>query len=88
MACCGGKRAEARLTGTGSGRTQGTAIHMPEVRTITFEYVGRKSLMVQGHVTGFRYQFHAPGARVAVDRRDASSVAGVPNLRRIAGEGK
>ena len=47
-----------------------------------FRYVGATGLNVLGPITGRRYRFNAPGAVVAVDQRDAASIAGVPNLRR------
>jgi len=37
---------------------------------------------VLGPVTRNQYRFPGPGARVAVDPRDAPSIASVPNLRR------
>jgi hypothetical protein len=39
-------------------------------------------LTVQGPVTRRLYRFAAPGAVVAVDARDAPSLARVPQLRR------
>lgn len=49
-----------------------------------FEYVGKTGLTVVGPVTGRRYRFERPGALLAVDERDSSSMAGVPNLRRAS----
>lgn len=49
-----------------------------------FEYVGKTGLTVVGPVTGRRYRFARPGAVLAVDKRDSSSMAGVPNLRRAS----
>ncbi|MEK6409897.1 MAG: hypothetical protein AABN34_23485 [Acidobacteriota bacterium] len=48
-----------------------------------FEYTGSTGLTVQGPITGRRYRFSGPGARVGVDSRDAPSVAGAPNLKRV-----
>lgn len=47
-----------------------------------FEYVGATALTVFGAVTGTRYRFAHPGARLALHARDASAMAGVPKLRR------
>jgi hypothetical protein len=38
-------------------------------------------LTAVGPITGRRYRFNGPGARVAVDSRDAPSMRAVPNLR-------
>ena len=69
MACCGGRRA--------------VAVAAPAV-PVTFEYVGRSTLRVVGAVTQRHYWFGQTGARVAVDARDAASVAGVPHVVRHA----
>jgi hypothetical protein len=50
-----------------------------------FEYVGRTSLTAVGAVTGTRYRFDRPGARVAVEPADKPSLAAVPLLRRVFG---
>lgn len=47
-----------------------------------FQYIGGTGLTVQGPVTRKLYRFAAPGAVVAVDARDAPSLARVPQLRR------
>jgi hypothetical protein len=51
--------------------------------TVRFEYVGPTGMTVVGPVTGARYRFGAYGSRVAVDLRDAPSMASVPHLRRV-----
>jgi hypothetical protein len=51
--------------------------------TIRFEYVGATGMTAMGPVTGKRYRFQDYGSRVAVDLRDAPSMAGVPHLRRV-----
>jgi len=48
-----------------------------------FEYAGATALTTQGPVSGRLYRFARPGARVAVDRRDARALAMVPNLRLV-----
>jgi hypothetical protein len=51
---------------------------------IEFLYIGTRAVTVIGPVSRNQYRFVGPGARVAVDPRDAPSVDGVPNLRRVA----
>lgn len=50
---------------------------------IEFLCVGQRAITVIGPVSRHQYRFAGPGARVAVDPRDAPSVDGVPNLRRV-----
>jgi hypothetical protein len=50
---------------------------------VFFEYVGRTGLTVVGPVTGRRYRFERPGARLEVDLKDRRSIAAVPHLRQI-----
>jgi len=97
MPCCGKRRAEFQTptsTRQGFDSSRGTFQSEPAfvaasplrsvtVVTIYFEYTGDTGLTVQGPITGKRYRFSGPGARVGVDGRDAASVAGVPNLRRV-----
>ncbi|HTO80804.1 MAG TPA: hypothetical protein VMQ73_01160 [Methylomirabilota bacterium] len=89
MGCCGNRRLQARATGPATpggteatGTVQRRAATAPEV---VFQYVGTTGLTVQGPITGRHYRFASPGARVAVDGRDAPSVRGVPNLRLVPG---
>lgn len=49
-----------------------------------FQYTGTTGATVTGGVTGRRYRFDHPGAIVAVDARDARSLAAVPMLRPVA----
>lgn len=49
---------------------------------VCFEYIGKTGLTVLGPVSGERYRFDGPGARVVVDPRDRPSLTIVPNLRR------
>jgi hypothetical protein len=63
------------------------AIYTPPSPTVRyFEYIGKTALTVIGSATGRQYRFASTGAQVAVDSRDAPSMAGVPNLRRLARE--
>jgi hypothetical protein len=69
MSCCGGRRAAARAASSDGA-------------WVEFHYVGSTAMNVLGPVTRHQYRFPGPGARVAVDPRDAPSIASVPNLRR------
>jgi hypothetical protein len=87
MACCGKGREQLRGT---SPQPQAfspgsSAMPPPPARRFVacFEYVGRTALTVLGPVTGKRYRFDGPGARVVVDLRDRPSLAAVPHLREI-----
>jgi hypothetical protein len=42
-------------------------------------------MTVTGSISGLKYRFEHPGAKVQVDRRDLLSMTGLPNLRRITG---
>jgi hypothetical protein len=48
-----------------------------------FEYVGESGLTAVSPVTGARYRFERPGARLAVDPRDATWLSQAANLRVI-----
>lgn len=48
----------------------------------SFQYLGASGLTVQGPVTKRLYRFAGPGATVAVDGRDAPSLARIAQLRR------
>jgi hypothetical protein len=48
-----------------------------------FEYVGRTGMTIIGPVSGRRYRFDRPGARVPVDSRDRPSLAAIANLRQV-----
>jgi hypothetical protein len=45
------------------------------------EYTGGKALTAVGPVTGNRYRFDRPGARIGVDARDRSALATIPVLK-------
>lgn len=84
MSCCGHRRAQAAGTMPNvlSGANPRRAVSLP-VRTALFEYVGTTAMTVVGPITGKRYVFHADGARLAVDVRDAQYVRQVPMLREV-----
>jgi hypothetical protein len=72
MSCCGGRRAAA------------SAVAAAGV-WVEFRYVGPTAMTVFGPVTRHQYRFAGPGARVAVDPRDARAIDAVRNLRRVPG---
>ena len=85
MPCCG--RAGQRW-GSAPARSHlpnTSTIRAPQIGAVLFEYVGRTGLTVAGPVSGRRYRFDAPGSVVAVDPADQSSLAALPQLRRVAG---
>jgi hypothetical protein len=55
----------------------------PSATPSSFQYIGGSGLTVQGPISKRLYRFAGPGAIVAVDARDASSLTRVPLLRRI-----
>ena len=89
MACCGTMRQQFQngvrqqqtgmgpLTESVSPQRRGFLAQTP----LYFEYLGDTGLTAVGPITGRRYRFNGPGARVAVDSRDAPSMRAVPNLR-------
>jgi len=86
MSCCGNKRAEfldqntpARSQGIPSSRP----FPSPAPLRVVFEYNGQPPVVVVGPVSGNRYRFAGPGARVEVDPRDRRSLAVTPRLRQI-----
>ncbi len=80
MACCGQRRAMA----TGSGRAVETnKTPRPISRSALYEYTGATGMTVTGSVSGMKYRFGQPGSKVQIDWRDVSSMAGLPNLRRV-----
>ena len=84
MCNCGRKR----LDGAGNGRPLRGEVTATGVgnnklwQDVFFEYTGHTGVTVTGRVTGRPYRFPEPGARVAVDYRDAMAMMAVPVLRR------
>lgn len=96
MSCCGKMRASfqtttqtmqaneaSRSAPSRESANNASPLRSVDVVTTYFEYTGSTGLTVQGPITGKRYRFSRPGARVGVDSRDAPSVAGAPNLNRV-----
>lgn len=85
MSCCGKMRQQ--LTGAVSPtRTEPKVVGQgrSDVQfAIAFEYTGQTGLSVLGAVSGRRYRFDGPGARVVVDPRDRPSLVKVPKLRQV-----
>lgn len=52
---------------------------------ILVEYTGPTALVLTGPITGARYFFDQPGARVEVDVRDRQVILSVPVLRGVVG---
>jgi hypothetical protein len=52
---------------------------------LRFQTRPASGLTAVGPVTGRRYRFERPRARVAVDSRDAAAMAAVPSLRQVKG---
>jgi hypothetical protein len=52
---------------------------------VFFEYAGQTGLTVTGPVSGRRYRFDGPGARVPVEPVDKPAMERVPHLRRVPG---
>ena len=70
MSCCGKARAAAAPRNV-----------LPLGQTIEYEYLGPATMTIIGPVTGQRYYFGAPGARVAIDMRDRVHLQRVPRIR-------
>ena len=86
MSCCGQKRQSLRGMDSsqripGPPRIEARTPRPQQPGIIYFEYVGKTGLTVTGPITGNRYRFPEPGAKIAVDSNDAPSLAVVPNLR-------
>ena len=90
MACCGSTRQTqpiATQTQPLTNDYEPIVSYTPPLPTFhQFVYVGSTALTAVGVVTGQRYRFTGRGSVVEVDSRDAPSMAGVPNLRRLKGD--
>jgi hypothetical protein len=64
MGCCG----QSRIAPPGQLRPPGRPA------SVLLEYRGYGALTVHGRLTGIRYHFPGPGARLTVDARDAPFV--------------
>jgi len=75
MSCCG----KGRLQAT-EARPEGATGARPRA---IFVYDGATSMVVVSPVTGRRYHFAGPGARVDVDGRDRPYLMAIPHLRAL-----
>ncbi len=88
MGCCGNKRSDLARQNQGyAARPSGGAPLRTMVPTaaepVYFQYTGNTALSVRGMFSWNIYRFSAPGAVIAVDRRDAASMAAVPFLKQV-----
>jgi hypothetical protein len=82
-----GTRRAVRRVGAQAGATLPSPVpaHAPiSLSMPIFEYVGGTGLTVVSPITRKTYRFEKTGDRLAVDIRDRSWVAFVPNLVRVA----
>ena len=89
MSCCGEKRSKIyhnpySHAGAGAGTMTGQSAHFPEGSY--FVYTGSTSLTAKGVITGKLYRFEHTGSTLEVDRRDASFLTGIPNLKKLQQE--
>ena len=85
--CCGKNREQFRSSPNPLGSSSKPALR-PHVEPthkdgVSFEYVGRTSLIVVGPATGRQYHFEHVGARVSIDPRDRPWVASMRALRQV-----
>ena len=91
MGCCG--RGSLARIGPAPARGSARALRPapaassapPRQARLVYVYVGKTALTAVGAVTGTRYRFDRPGARVAIEPADKPSIAAVPLLRRVFG---
>lgn len=76
MSCCGQQRSNVAESFS-EMKKQPLSTH------VFFQYIGQTALTALGTATGNRYRFDSPGAIVAVDYRDQSSMRGIPHLRQV-----
>jgi hypothetical protein len=80
MGCCGQRRAQMTTGGTVQAEANRSR---PVSRVALYEYTGMTAMTVAGPVSGSKYRFAAPGAKVQVALRDVASMSSLPNLRRL-----
>ena len=82
MSCCGQARQALRYPQLAvAAQPDEAPLELAQLARETFEYVGSSGLTVIGPATGMRYVFPSPGARAAVDARDARSISSIGVLR-------
>jgi len=85
MCNCGNKREaltsqDAFLLSSGNNFSGPVTKMWPDVY---FEYTGKTALSVKGTISGKHYRFSRPGDVQLIDYRDASSMRGVPVLKKL-----
>jgi hypothetical protein len=83
MGCCGSNRKQSHSAPAPASSSAPPQPARQGASVAVFRYDGSTSLTIIGPTTGRKYWFDRPGAEVAVDLRDRSSVARVPRLREV-----
>ena len=85
MPCCGkARQALGWAINYGLRSAAAASVSAPLHRyAVIFEYLGSTGLTTTGPVSGIRYRFDAPGARVRVDPRDRKGLSQIPRLRQV-----
>ena len=89
MPCCGRARNQLRMTSLGPKPNPPTIATQSQVNTgatlpsVYFKYFGTTGISVTGPASSRVYRFAPNGGLIAVDPRDAASLARVPNLRPV-----
>jgi hypothetical protein len=81
MGCCG--RARQSLGAILNPPVLAEPNDAPRRTSVEFQYVGASALTLIGPVSGRRYRFGGPGARLVIDPRDRPGLARVSRLRQI-----
>jgi len=80
MACCGSGRRVTAASGTPTGKRL--------AEPVLIECRSSGPLTIFGRITGIRYHFPGPGARIRVDPRDAPTLEIVRGLAVVGGTPK
>jgi hypothetical protein len=80
--CCGNSRMQVK-TNNPAARTARQPSPPPAPARVSFEYAGHTAMTVVGPISGNRYRFDQPGARVEVDNRDRALLASIRKLRQV-----
>lgn len=90
MPCCGKARSQVRTTSPAPRPNPITIATPAQVKTVAapmqsvyFKYHGTTGISVTGPASSRVYRFAPNGGPIAVDPRDAASLARVPNLRAL-----